>query len=144
MTREKRLEIWQRDGGICQVCFQVLPFDRQMHVDHIFPVVFGGCDHPENLRATHGPCNLRRPRSQRGSAPAHCSQVSHRRIPSTPRTGEPRKVKATPAVTREQWAWLRARADRKGRTSISAVIREMIDEVRAAERAQSAEGERVA
>jgi hypothetical protein len=53
-------------------------------------------------------------------------------------------VKASIQVAREQWAWLRARADRKGRTSISAVIREMIDEARAAEREQATEGERVA
>lgn len=53
-------------------------------------------------------------------------------------------VKASIQVAREQWAWLRARADRKGRTSISAVIREMLAEAMEAEREQPTESERVA
>lgn len=43
-----------------------------MHVDHIRPVEFGGCDCPENLRAAHSTCNVRRTDDEGQRAPKHC------------------------------------------------------------------------
>jgi 5-methylcytosine-specific restriction endonuclease McrA len=55
-----RRTIWERDGGICGLCHLPVAFDRSMHVDHIVPVERDGCDHAENLRATHKACNVSR------------------------------------------------------------------------------------
>jgi hypothetical protein len=61
-VRRLRRLIWERDRGVCQLCGVQTVFDQYMHVDHIYPVFSGGCDHPENLRTTCATCNLRRKR----------------------------------------------------------------------------------
>jgi len=53
--RTLRTLILERDGHRCQLCAR--PAE---HVDHITPVIRGGTDHPNNLRATCARCNLTR------------------------------------------------------------------------------------
>lgn len=54
-----RLQIAERDGWMCGICgFKIGP--DELHIDHIHPVHAGGTNDPENLQATHGPCNLRK------------------------------------------------------------------------------------
>lgn len=55
-----RYQVWQRDSGICRICEEPVPFDRTMHLDHIWPRSAGGPDTLENLRTTHRKCNVRR------------------------------------------------------------------------------------
>lgn len=62
MSPHIRRAVWDRDRGICGICALPVPFGRDMHVDHIQPRCEGGPDALENLRATHGTCNRRRPR----------------------------------------------------------------------------------
>lgn len=52
-----RAEVWERDGGVCQLC--VAPLDpRNWHEDHIIPLSAGGPDTLENVQASCPPCNL--------------------------------------------------------------------------------------
>ena len=53
-TRE---EVWERDGGKCQMCGKKLRKDN-WHEDHIVPLSKGGSDLLENVQATCPPCNL--------------------------------------------------------------------------------------
>jgi 5-methylcytosine-specific restriction endonuclease McrA len=62
--RTLRLHVLERDGWVCQLCFE--PIDpharartaRAPVVDHIIPVSAGGAWHdPTNLRAAHWGCN---------------------------------------------------------------------------------------
>lgn len=54
-----RLEIFERDGWVCQMCFEpvdkTLKFPHPMSAtwDHIMPVSKGGAHSPENLRLAH-------------------------------------------------------------------------------------------
>ena len=68
--RSARRSIWERDGGVCQICSQPVAFDRFLHIDHLVPVHVGGCSHPENLRTTHRLCNLTR--KDAWPTEAHC------------------------------------------------------------------------
>jgi 5-methylcytosine-specific restriction endonuclease McrA len=52
----RRALVLKRDGGVCQLCGG----DGADTVDHIVPVVAGGSDAPEGLRAAHRACNSRR------------------------------------------------------------------------------------
>lgn len=54
-----RVKMLERDGGVCQLCKQPLPFEV-MDLDHIVPSALGGPTHWDNLRATHKACNRRR------------------------------------------------------------------------------------
>ena len=69
-TRQKRMRtnfvepvdrqlIYARDGGICQICGQPVPFD-DLAIDHIVAVAVGGTHEPRNVQATHRRCNLKR------------------------------------------------------------------------------------
>ena len=51
--RNTRLRILTRDGWTCQICGA--PAE---HVNHVQPVLWGGNDNPDNLRATCADCNL--------------------------------------------------------------------------------------
>jgi 5-methylcytosine-specific restriction enzyme A len=51
--RSLRSQILARDRYQCQVCGR-----PAAHVDHITPVIAGGTDHPSNLQALCGVCNL--------------------------------------------------------------------------------------
>lgn len=64
--KAKRLEIYQRDGWVCQICLDPVPKDTwgvseysplQASLDHILPRALGGDNSPENLRLTHTLCN---------------------------------------------------------------------------------------
>jgi hypothetical protein len=57
-SQERRREIWERDGGICGLCREPVPFDRFMHLDHIRPASLGGSSEPDNLQASHARCNV--------------------------------------------------------------------------------------
>lgn len=139
LTRNDRLKIWKRDGGICQLCLAPVAFDRNMHADHIAPLILGGCDHLENLRTTHGRCNQRR-RDGTPGAP-HCPIGAPRlRGGCTGAPRKPRKVRGDINCTSAQWAWLQERAARTGSVSIAPVVRMVIQEAMDAE-AKPEEGE---
>ena len=47
------------DGEICLGCLETMPHAKgQFHIDHIFPVVEGGTNDPDNLCLLHKCCNL--------------------------------------------------------------------------------------
>jgi len=49
-------ELYQRDMGICQVCFRYADI-RDCNVDHVVPAADGGTDDMDNLQLTHYWCN---------------------------------------------------------------------------------------
>jgi hypothetical protein len=61
--RRKRLDIYERDGWICQLCFD--PVDRRLDnphplshsLDHKVPRADGGANTPDNLQLAHAICN---------------------------------------------------------------------------------------
>ena len=57
ISKSKRFEIFERDQFTCQYCGEKPP-KVILHVDHIIPVVKGGCNEPENLRTSCSSCNL--------------------------------------------------------------------------------------
>lgn len=58
--RRMRPAIYERDGGICQMCAKPVE-PKGYHVDHVVPVSEGGDFwSPANLRLTHAKCNLGR------------------------------------------------------------------------------------
>lgn len=59
LSPKQRRAIWERDQGVCGICHAPVPFEKT-HIDHIVPRGLRGSDRAANLRATHGPCNLRR------------------------------------------------------------------------------------
>ena len=62
----RRSDIFERDGWVCQLCFQ--PIDRgaagprsaSASIDHIVPISKGGADAPDNVQAAHFGCNSRK------------------------------------------------------------------------------------
>lgn len=55
--RFDRMEIFHRDGGICQICGEPAnPF--MFHVDHIVPISRGGAHNRSNVQTAHPWCNL--------------------------------------------------------------------------------------
>jgi 5-methylcytosine-specific restriction endonuclease McrA len=48
--------LWNRDMGICQLCFRSADI-RDCSVDHIIPVAEGGRDDRDNLQLSHKKCN---------------------------------------------------------------------------------------
>lgn len=59
MGAQKLWQIWQRDLGICQICFRYADI-RDSNVDHIIPVAAGGDDSMDNLQLSHAICNNRK------------------------------------------------------------------------------------
>lgn len=56
LTRKMVKAVYDRDNGICQLCF--LPVgERDWDIDHIIPRSFGGQNFRNNLRLTHSACN---------------------------------------------------------------------------------------
>jgi 1-acyl-sn-glycerol-3-phosphate acyltransferase len=59
-----RLEIYERDGGICGFCLTAVslgvafPHPLSPSLDHIIPVALGGSHIKANLRLTHLHCNV--------------------------------------------------------------------------------------
>lgn len=61
ISRAVRLQVIERDGLVCQICF--LSVDRaDVHLDHVIQFAHGGSSVAANLRVTHSRCNLRRSR----------------------------------------------------------------------------------
>lgn len=67
ISKSQRLEVADRDNWICSICD--LPIRKNttdtkdpgyLHIDHIEAKAHGGSDEIENLRATHGFCNMSR------------------------------------------------------------------------------------
>lgn len=54
-----RRAIYERDGGICGICQNPVPFDA-FHLDHIIPLARGGTHEPKNVQVAHGRCNNRK------------------------------------------------------------------------------------
>lgn len=54
----RRREIFERSGGRCHYCPQVLTLDGKWHVEHQMPRALGGEDTPANLVAACVKCNL--------------------------------------------------------------------------------------
>ena len=55
-------KLMEEQGRICPLCDKALPeeIDASIHVDHFWPVKFGGTDDYENLQAVHIRCNRRK------------------------------------------------------------------------------------
>lgn len=60
--RRTRLAVIARDGGVCQLCGELIvsPDGRDYHVDHIVEKARGGTDEITNLRLCHRSCHARR------------------------------------------------------------------------------------
>lgn len=69
----KRMQVFKRDGWICQICFEPVSFpvradrcrdvereDWEPTIDHVIPRSLGGPDEIDNLRLAHRKCNLDR------------------------------------------------------------------------------------
>lgn len=55
-SRYTRTEVFKLDNGICYLCQMPIP-EGKLHLDHIYPIVFGGEDAIYNIAATHERCN---------------------------------------------------------------------------------------
>ena len=62
----QRWEVIERDSKdgtlLCQVCKEPIERLRDVHVDHIVPIVEGGIDELDNVRCVCKTCNLSRPK----------------------------------------------------------------------------------
>lgn len=55
-----RDQVVSQYGRICHLCRQPIPFEEEIHIDHVVPWAAGGLTVLENLRPAHGLCNLRK------------------------------------------------------------------------------------
>lgn len=53
-------EIWERDGGACQLCGEPITDPKQRSIDHIIPISRGGTHEPANVQLAHRVCNSRK------------------------------------------------------------------------------------
>lgn len=59
-----RMEIWDRDGGVCRRCNQPIDIDASpmspdgLTIGHVLPASKGGTDARHNLAPEHRRCNL--------------------------------------------------------------------------------------
>ena len=53
------LTVFERDGGICQICHEPIGKEK-WHVDHVAPLVAGGEHSYANVQLSHASCNLRK------------------------------------------------------------------------------------
>lgn len=51
-----RWKVWERDKGVCQICFESA-HKRGWHLDHIIPLSRGGSHTYDNVQVTHPSCN---------------------------------------------------------------------------------------
>lgn len=54
-----RAQVFERDGGVCQICTAELD-PKNWHEDHVIPISLGGPDTLDNCQATCPGCNLRK------------------------------------------------------------------------------------
>lgn len=59
ITPKTRRTIWERDGGICGICGEPVPW-ADTDIDHIRARKILGGDEPENLQTAHPLCNRRK------------------------------------------------------------------------------------
>lgn len=59
ITKAVRQFIYQRDRGLCQICYTPVP-RFCYHIDHRIPVAHGGSSIVSNLRLAHQSCNTKR------------------------------------------------------------------------------------
>lgn len=52
--------IWERDGGVCQLCGEPIADPKQRSIDHIIPISRGGTHEPANVQLAHRVCNSRK------------------------------------------------------------------------------------
>jgi hypothetical protein len=85
-------DIWERDGGICQICAD--PIDRSLQWphrlslthDHIVALADGGTHEPDNVQLAHATCNARKGAAVQ-RAPQTPPLLPHGR--ACPATGDP-------------------------------------------------------
>jgi 5-methylcytosine-specific restriction endonuclease McrA len=64
--RYDRRDIYVRDGGVCQLCDEVIdlslsyPDPWSFSIDHVRPIARGGPDTPANVQSSHLRCNIRK------------------------------------------------------------------------------------
>lgn len=59
VERVERQVLYERDKGICQLCFEPVLYS-EFHIDHIWPVARGGKHSYANTQVTHAECNRRK------------------------------------------------------------------------------------
>lgn len=55
-TRE-RVDIFQRNGGICHLCHGAITAGQAWEVSHDTPLELGGADEGDNLKPAHAKCH---------------------------------------------------------------------------------------
>lgn len=56
ISRKTRLEIFERNNGICCWCGGKINIGEKWIVEHEIPFELGGSDNPEDLKLTHDKC----------------------------------------------------------------------------------------
>src|SRR5690606_3296666 len=57
-------QLRERDGDACYLCSGAIDFNTEAtdpnhrHIDHVWPIAYGGFDVAANMKLTHGRCNL--------------------------------------------------------------------------------------
>jgi hypothetical protein len=59
ITIINRNTIYERDEGICHICYRKVS-KKSFSIDHLIPLAAGGSHTPENVALAHLKCNLRR------------------------------------------------------------------------------------
>jgi len=54
------IDVLARDGRWCYLCEKDITLTDEMHFDHVIPLSKGGAHTMENIRPTHGTCNVRK------------------------------------------------------------------------------------
>jgi len=57
MSKARRLRLFTRDSGICDICKQKVHAGEAYELDHIIPWALGFDDSDENLRLVHKTCH---------------------------------------------------------------------------------------
>ncbi len=57
MSKARRLRLFTRDGGVCDICKRKVLAGEAYELDHIIPWALGFDDSDENLRLVHKTCH---------------------------------------------------------------------------------------
>ncbi|MEM8626967.1 MAG: HNH endonuclease signature motif containing protein [Pseudomonadota bacterium] len=68
VTQATRVKVFQRDGGLCQVCGVKIDVSTRWDVDHELSLENGGSNDPENLRLICVPCHKAKTAQDRKTA----------------------------------------------------------------------------